>query len=584
MKLKLLPLLLVLALAALAGCAVAAPTDTGAAEPAAEAADEGVAGEYVPTPRDETVIVNEIGGNWDVWESYNLLAPNAAAPGIWQAAQEHLFNINWATGDFVYWLAESYEYNDDFTQLTIKTRPEAHWNDGTAFTAHDVKFSIEMVQSEIALQFGSTMQEWVASVEASDDHTVVIDLTKSNPRFHMNFARAWGFPVQAKHVWEGNDPLEFKNYPPVFTGPYKLYQEFPDQAMNIWVKDENYWGMDGMGVEVGPTYYVTRLERVPETEIADVKVNKIDHPHALGDATLMQAAVDANPAIQLAGWRDPCPRAIWFNNAKYPLSLPEVRHAINAAVNRQKVADLLFGVPTVPARFPWADWGVHDKYSFEDIRAEFELDYDIDRGNAILDELGFMPGNDGIRIDGEGNPMEFQINVPGFANTEYNIAFDLSEELAKMGIKANVKRIEGQAMWDSLDNGNFDMSSHWFCGDWAEGPLTFSDWKHTNITPIGEKTNTGNRWRVNIPELTEVMNQIEQMSPNDPAIEDLYRQAVRLYFEHLPGLAIVQTTYVMPFNWHYWDGWPTSDNVYAVPFTWWPEFKYVMFSLEPTGN
>ena len=227
---------------------------------------------------------------------------------------------------------------------------------------------------------------------------------------------------------------------------------------------------------------------------------------------------------------------------------------------------------------------MHDKYSFEDIRAEFELDYDIDRGNAILDELGFMPGSDGIRIDGEGNPLEFQINVPGFANTEYNIAFDLSEELAKIGIKATVKRIEGQAMWDSLDTGNFDISSHWFCGDWAEGPLTFSDWKHTNITPIGEKTNTGNRWRVNIPELTEVMNQIEQMSPNDPAIEDLYRQAVRLYFEHLPGLAIVQTTYVMPFNWHYWDGWPTSDNVYAVPFTWWPEFKYVMFSLEPTGN
>ena len=351
MKLRLLLLLLMLALAALAGCAVAPPPDTGAPEPVAEA-DEGVAGEYVPTPRNETVIVNEIGGNWDVWESYNLLAPNAAAPGIWQAAQEHLFNINWATGEFVYWLAESYDYNDDFTQLTIKTRPEAHWNDGTPFTAHDVKFTIEMVQSEIALRMGSTMQEWVSSVEASDDHTAVINLTKSNPRFHMNFARAWGFPVQAKHVWEGNDPLEFKNYPPVFTGPYKLHQEFPDQAMNIWVKDENYWGMDGMGVEVGPTYYVTRLERVPETEIADVKVNKIDHPHALGDATLMQAAVDANPAIQLAGWRDPCPRAIWFNNAKYPLSLPEVRHAINAAVNRQKVADLLFGVPTVPARFP----------------------------------------------------------------------------------------------------------------------------------------------------------------------------------------------------------------------------------------
>lgn len=576
MKLRLFCLLLVLPLLLLAACAPAVPAATGEMAEE-ETADAGVAGEYIPVPREDAVIINET-GTFSVFGSYNPFIPSGDTRGMWQAGQEHLFNINWATGEFVYWLAESYDYNDDYTVMTIKTRPEAHWNDGVAFTAQDVAFTIEMVQSDAALRWGATMQEWVDSVDTPDDHTVVISLTKANPRFHMHFARAWGFAVQAKHVWEGQNPLEFKNNPPVLTGPYKLREEFPDQFMIIWEKDENYWARDN-GYEVGPQYYVVRNERVPETEIADLRVNKIDHAHALSDGTLQAAAVEANPNVILAGWRDPCPRGIWFNTAKYPLSLPEVRHAFNAVLNRQKVADLLFGIPTVPARFPWADWGVHDRYSYEDIRAEFDLDFDPARAEQLLDDLGFAKGSDGIRVDGEGNRMVYTIIVPSFAVVEHDIALDLSEELEKVGIETSVQRLESGPFNEAREMGTFDITSHWLCGDWAEGPMTFADWKHTNAMPIGERATAGNWVRLNVPELTDVITQIEAMSPDDPEIDALYREAVRIYFEQLPGLAVVQTTYVMPFNATYWEGWPTSDNIYAVPFTWWPEFKFVMFNL-----
>ena len=578
MRLRYTGMWLVLLLLVLGACAPAPPADvTGTA--GEEPADAGVAGEYVPVPRAEAVIINET-GTFSVFSSYNPFVPSGDTRGMWQAGQEHLFNINWATGEFVNWLGESYSYNDDYTQMTIITRPEAHWNDGEPFTSADVAFTIEMVKADAALRWGATMQEWVDSVETPDAQTVVINLTKPNPRFHMQFANAWGFAVQAKHVWEGENPLEFKNFPPVLTGPYTLMEEFPDQFMIIWEKDENYWAQD-LGYEVGPQYYVIRNERVPEAEIADLKVNKIDHAHALSDSALQQAAMEANENVILAGWRDPCPRAIWFNTAKYPLSLPEVRHAFNAVLNRQKAADLLFGVPTVPARFPWADWGVHDSYSFEDIRSEFELGFDPARAEQILDDLGFERGSDGIRVDGEGNRMSYTIITPSFAVVEHDIALDLTEELEKVGIETVVQRLESGPFNEARDLGTFDITSHWFCGNWAEGPMTFADWKHTNAKPIGERATAGNWIRLNVPELTEIMAQIESMSPNDPAIEALYREAVRIYFEQLPGLAVVQTTYVMPFNATYWEGWPTSDNVYAVPFTWWPEFKFVMFNLTP---
>ena len=561
----------------LGACVQASPT--GVEQTAAEAeADVGT--EMLPTPRDETVVINH-SNIFRTWNSWNPFVPNGLGEGYNQASQEHLFYLNWATGEFIPWLAESHSYNDDFTEWTVKTRPEAHWNDGTPFTTADIAFSIEMVQSDPALQWSANMQEWVARTATPDDQTLVVSLTKPNPRFHMFFARAWSFPVVAKHVWEGQDPVTFKNHPPVTTGPYKLSQQLEEQLMVVWERDENYWAKD-RGYFPGAKYVVWRTNTVPEAELEELEANLTDHTHTYtADEALLLRSVELNPEVQLAAWRDPCPRGVWMNTAKYPLSLPEVRHAINALVNKEKAANILVPWPTVPARFPWADWGGNDKYAYEDILAEFELDYNPERAAQILDDLGFAPGDDGIRVDGEGNRMSFTIMVPQVGLTgEHPIALDLAEEMQKVGIEASVKWSEMAPFNEARQTGTFDITSHWFCGNWAEPPMTFADWKHTYLKPVGERADQ-NWFRLDDPELTAVIEQMETMSPDDPAIEEFYREAFRLYLKNMPGIAVVQTTFVMPFNSHHWNGWPDTDNIYAVPFTWWPEFKFVLFELEP---
>jgi len=562
----------------LSACAAPAVAPTGGEQPAAEEAAAGT--ESLPVPREEAVVLNET-TVFRVFSSWNPFVPNALGYGYWQGAQEHLFYINWATGEFINHLAESYEYNEDFSQMTIKTRPEAAWNDGTPFTVADIAFTVDMVKSNTALSWGATMQQWVESMEMPDDQTIIFTLTNPNPRFHMNFAQAWSFPVMAKHVWEGQDPLSFKNHPPVTTGPYKLMQELEDRRMVIWERNEDYWGK-ALGYEAGAKYYVVQTATVPEAEMADIRANLTDHTHSYTtDQQLLQQTQQDNPEVVLADWRDPCPRGIWMNAGKYPLSLPEVRHAINHLVNKEKAAKVLFPWPTVPAIYPWADWGGNDKYAYEDILAEFDMSYNPEKAAQILDELGFAPGSDGIRVDGEGNRMSYTILVPQVGVTgEYPIGLDLAEEMNKIGIEASVKWSEMAPFSDATATGNFDITSHWFCGNWAEPPMTFADWKHTNLKPIGERATAGNWVRLNDPELTAVIEQMEVMSPNDPAIEELYREAFRLYLKNLPGIPVVQTTFVMPFNTHYWTGWPESGNIFAVPFTWWAEFKFVLFNLK----
>ena len=42
-----------------------------------------------------------------------------------------------------------------------------------------------------------------------------------------------------------------------------------------------------------------------------------------------------------------------------------------------------------------------------------ENGFDIDEANRLLDEAGYAPGGDGIRVGPDGRPLSFRFNVHG---------------------------------------------------------------------------------------------------------------------------------------------------------------------------
>ena len=46
------------------------------------------------------------------------------------------------------WLATGYEYNDDFTELTVNIREGVEWSDGEAFDANDVALHPQHAQGK----------------------------------------------------------------------------------------------------------------------------------------------------------------------------------------------------------------------------------------------------------------------------------------------------------------------------------------------------------------------------------------------------------------------------------------------------
>src|SRR5215813_2527814 len=77
----------------------------------------------LPVPREQTIFLEDT-AQYLVFDSFNTMIPNGNefASGFIQVANEYLFLNNYATGKFEPWLAKSYEYNKDYTVLTVHLR------------------------------------------------------------------------------------------------------------------------------------------------------------------------------------------------------------------------------------------------------------------------------------------------------------------------------------------------------------------------------------------------------------------------------------------------------------------------------
>ena len=96
----------------------------------------------------------------------NIYAPGVSRSnlGIHQVIYEYFFYNNLQTGEFIPWLAENYQYNDDYSTISVKLRGGVTWNDGEAFTAEDVAFTYRLLKANPGMVWAEEANKAVASV------------------------------------------------------------------------------------------------------------------------------------------------------------------------------------------------------------------------------------------------------------------------------------------------------------------------------------------------------------------------------------------------------------------------------------
>ncbi|MDQ3657390.1 MAG: hypothetical protein M3457_20235, partial [Chloroflexota bacterium] len=100
-----------------------------------------------------------------------------------------------------------------------------------------------------------------------------------------------------------------------------------------------------------------------------------------------------------------------------------------------------------------------------------------------------------------------------------------------------------------------------------------------NYVPLGEPAPwfERNSFRYQNPALDAIVDKMFQVSPDDTAaLTPLFHDAMEIWLKDLPVVPIVQAPALVPFNSTYWTGWPTAEDPWNMPVSWWATFNLVI--------
>ena len=456
MKKKLTAALLTLTLVctgALSGCVTA--------DPSAEAGEKGI-----------TVAISSDTGTMDPAGS---IALTYLAYSV--SALDELLTYD-ENGEIEYRAAESYEVNDDSTVWTFHLREDALWSDGTPVTSADFMNTITRaldpasgsgyanylfpIENAEAIYNGEADVDSLG-VETPDEHTLIFRLAEPCVYF-LDLLR---LPVYTPSCSEYADSVDsgWDRDPEtsLSNGPFCLAEYVPDQYF-VLEKNENYWNADAVKLDTITYRFFDDTQSMAnayEAGEADVATSL--------SSTVMEAYEGTDDLFvtdQIAT------RYIYMNLNVEPLNDVRVREAINLAINREELCQIV-GSDTEPAYNLVAKY-MKDKNTGEYFvdEAEQPFEEDVAKAQELLAEAGYP--------NGEGFP-ELTYNYPTL-EMDSDTAQVIQEQLKEnLNITINLEAQELQANYSTRYAGDFDLCRMNWTADFAD-PYTYLSMLLSNST------------------------------------------------------------------------------------------------------
>lgn len=267
-------------------------------------------------------------------------------------------------------LAEEFTPSADNKTLTLKLREGLSFSDGTALNAEAVKFNLERYAATDSRIAGEVYQ--IESIDVVDEYTVDLHLSGGLGSLVVGLASRAGIMVSPAAVQSGLIETQ-----PVGVGAY--------QAANIsagdyvdYEKTADYWDPEAQNVATMTIKYMTddqtRLNALKSGELDGAGIN----PDELDTA-------DSSGLIPLV---TPSPRFIYFmlNAGIEPFNDPEVRKALNMAIDRESISQGLYDGYCTPQIQPFPEGSPGYSEKIGDGLDIFP--YDPEAAKKILEDKG----------------------------------------------------------------------------------------------------------------------------------------------------------------------------------------------------
>ena len=551
-------------------------------------------------PRDRTLILMNGGPNqYSLFDNQNPYIPGSDQGyhmGTLPAAFEPLIMYNVLTGEYENWLAESWEYNDSFTVLTVKIRAGIEWADGVPFTARDVAFTFDMLRDHAASMVHlADLPEFFDSTEVVDDHTVRLVLKKAGPAFWATtLSSNHGIFVLPEHIWKDQDPLEFTFHDidgglPLGTGPYRLVHASPHQK--IYDLRQDWWAAK-TGFKRLPR--IQRIIYVPQQEESQAAqlllTDQLDMAPIMQVLTLESVLERNGRVVTFAdrqppyGYLDWCPIDLNLNCSEPPFDDPQIRRAISMAIDREKLVQLAESGAGVVALHPFTpyEWFAPFDEALQEILARHGYDsqphlQEVDR---IMEGKGYRKDDEDLWVSSEGECVEIALYVPQWLRA---YGPPLTQQLRDAGFDANFDTSPGLTSLVQTGEQKASLGCKGPSGVRGMDPyLMLSYYTSQYFRPTGQPAPlwaTISRWRNE--EFDRIVERIAPLQVGDEELLELFGEAMEIWVEELPDIFLAQLIIRYPCNTTRWTGWPSQQDPYGFPHSWQWELLKTFIRLEP---
>lgn len=263
------------------------------------------------------------------------------------------------------------------------------------------------------------------------------------------------------------------------------------------------------------------------------------------------------------GYRDWWPIGLGFNCAKAPFDNPNIRWAINHAIDREQLVEFGYQGAGEQTLLPFPAFPALNQYTdaVSDLTDRIN-DHDPAKTEEMMIAEGWEKDDEGFWAkDGERFPfIIFSLIL------FQDIAPILVEQLRRAGFDASFRTVVGPEFSEAVYSGNIDafLLGH---GGSVRDPFYTMNLYHSRYTAeTGERATYPYRWTNN--EYDGIVDEMSSTSPDDPALMDLFKQGIELWINDLPDIGLVQWFHRIPTNQTYWTNWPSEENPYINNAYW----------------
>ncbi|WP_027339340.1 ABC transporter substrate-binding protein [Halonatronum saccharophilum] len=439
-------------------------------------------------------------------------------------------------------IAKDWDISDDSLTWTFYLRDNVYFHDGNHLTADDVVYSFSRIldpktqsprawlfdRVEGAEAFQNGEADAVSGLKALDDYTVEITLAEPFTPFLSVLTMEVASIVSPEAAKEYGDDFT-RN--PIGAGPFEFVSWRNDHQLEL-VKNENYY-IDGLPYldevvfriisESSPAFAEYEQGNIYEMADGDIP-----------DGQMQRVLTSDEFSEELINVPTLGTYYFGFNTEVEPFNDKKVRQAMNFAINRDIIADVLMNGTVTPARgiLPPGMPGYNDEIE--------GYNFDVDRAKELLAEAGYPDGLPGT--------YELAYNTD---DTHQSIAEALQRNLKSIGVDVELINMEWGTYIEKVDDGDTEMFRLGWIAAYADADYFLHPLFHSSNAGPG-----GNGAFYSNSEIDEMLDKARGMEPGEDRVE-LYQEAERIIVDDAPWIPVyhyARVGLVKPFVNNYFMG------------------------------